>query len=57
MVRAKDPRCIGCKYNVPKTLGGKGIICNQRTMVDHNRCPEWVINDARNRLRPGLVVK
>lgn len=40
-----DVRCNGCRYNTPKAKGGDGRICNGYTMNDHNRCPEWVINE------------
>ena len=45
VIKMADSRCTGCKYNVPKKLGGRGIICNGITMSTHGRCPEWVIND------------
>lgn len=37
-------KCIGCRWTVPQEFGGEGIHCDQRTMVEHNRCPEWVIS-------------
>ncbi len=47
----KEVRCKECKYNVPKTQGGEGRICNGITMTRHNRCPEWRISE---RITEGL---
>lgn len=39
------PECRECEYNIPKTKGGKGRICNGFTQP--KRCPEWCINELR----------
>ncbi len=36
-------KCVGCKWHMPRKLGGGGIICDRKSMVVL-RCPEWVIN-------------
>lgn len=36
--------CVGCRWRVPKSLGGEGIVCNGSTMKEHGRCPEWAIS-------------
>jgi len=43
----KNEYCKGCLYNIPKTKGGYGRICNGLTMKKYNRCPEWRIEEAR----------
>ena len=45
------PECKGCEYNTPKTQGGKGRICNGFTQP--KRCPEWRINELRERRGNG----
>ena len=49
----KNVECKQCSYNIPKTKGGEGRICNGNTMKLHNRCPEWRINEAR---KSGLTL-
>jgi hypothetical protein len=45
------PSCSGCTFNTPKTQGGEGRICNGFTQP--KRCPEWVMNTAREK---GITV-
>lgn len=54
-----NPRCVGCRYNTPKTQGGLGRECNGGAMDDHSRCPEWAINDflKTHTFRRGEVFK
>jgi len=47
-VANKVEYCKGCAYNTPKTKGGYGRLCNGSTIIKHNRCPEWRINEARD---------
>lgn len=41
----KVAECQGCIYNVPKTKGGQGRLCNGLTMKLYRRCPEWRISE------------
>ena len=52
----KDPRCQRCRYNTPKTKGGKGRLCNGLTMTKYSRCPEWVINEYLRDVKPRTLV-
>ena len=52
----EDPRCQKCRYNTFKTRGGRGNICNGLTMTQHSRCPEWVINEYLEKVKPKVMV-
>lgn len=45
----QNRECIGCPYNTPKTQGGYGKTCNGYTMEKFGRCPEWKINERREK--------
>jgi len=51
----QNPECIGCPENTPKTQGGYGRTCNGYTMEEEGRCPEWRINEIRD--KKAKVVK
>lgn len=42
----KNQECRLCAYNIPKTKGGHGRMCNGLTIPTRNRCPEWRITEA-----------
>jgi len=42
MANTKE-NCRGCKYNTPKTQGGRGRLCDGFTQPI--RCPDWAINE------------
>lgn len=48
--------CKGCLYNIFKTKGGYGKICNGLTIKKYNRCPEWRINEVRKDGHEGIKV-
>ena len=43
----KIEQCKPCPYNIPKTRGGYGRMCNGITQQRDNRCPEWRINELK----------
>ncbi|GAI13922.1 unnamed protein product [marine sediment metagenome] len=49
--------CIGCPYNTPKTQGGYGKTCNGYTMEEEGRCPEWRINEIREKKEKAVKEK
>ena len=52
----EDTRCKECRYNIFRTRGGKGKICNGSTMTQYSRCPEWVINEYMEKVKPKTMV-
>ena len=45
--------CKHCVYNITKTKGGFGKLCNGYTVKQYGRCPEWRITESRDNT-PGL---
>ena len=39
--------CKDCPYNIPKTKGGFGRLCNGSTQETSERCPEWRIAELK----------
>lgn len=34
-----DNKCRGCRWHMPKKLGGEGFLC----WAEDGKCPDWVI--------------
>ena len=43
----ENPECQKCPYNIFKSQGGYGKLCDGNTMAKKKRCPEWRINEMR----------
>lgn len=43
----KNPECQKCPYNIFKSKGGYGKVCNGYTMAEEKRCPEWRIKEMQ----------
>ena len=52
-----NPKCKDCLYNISKTKGGHGKICNGYTMQEFNRCPEWRISELRRQEAEAYLKK